>query len=157
MDEDGDENENPAENENFDENPSLENPGIKVETVNKSEEAFDEALDDEQPLGRGQRKRVLVKRYEPSFGGQTYRYKSRQTHQNVNQLGAVNLTHRGQRYLLKDGVINVNLVGKPGVLEDCVLPNQFDDGVINLNTFDQQSAPMDDIDVEEHLVGLIMA
>ncbi len=58
------------------------------------------------------------------------------TQHSVNQLGAVHLIYRGQRYLLKDGVINVNLVGKPVVLVDWKPSTQYDNGVMNLNLLD---------------------
>ncbi len=75
----------------------------------------------------------------------------------VNQLGAVHLTYRGQRYLLKDGVVYVNLAGMPGVPDDWEPPTQYADGVINLNMIDAKFAPKDDFDVEEHILGIIMA
>jgi hypothetical protein len=57
---------------------------------------------------------------------------------------------------LKDGVINVNLVRKPGVMEDWDPPTQFADWAIDLNTWDQQWDPMDECDVDDHIIGLIM-
>ncbi len=33
------------------------------------------------------------------------------TQQYINDLGAVHLSYRGQKYLLKDRVVNVNLAG----------------------------------------------
>ncbi len=53
-------------------------------------------------------------------------------------------------------MVNVNLVGKPGVSGNWESPAQCADGVINLNLIDKEFAPMDEYDVKEHIVGLIM-
>ena len=73
------------------------------------------------------------------------------TQQSVNNLGAVHLSYRGQKYVLKDGVVNVNLVGKPGVPDDWEPPTQYADGMINLNLIDEKFAPIDEYDVDEHI------
>ena len=75
----------------------------------------------------------------------------------MNELGAVHLSYRGQKYLLKDGVFNVNLGGKPGVSDNWKSPTQYANGVINLNLIDKEFAPTDKFDVDELIVGLIMA
>ncbi len=40
------------------------------------------------------------------------------TQQFVNELGVVHLSYSGQRCRLKEGVVDMNLVGKPGVPGD---------------------------------------
>ena len=89
--------------------------------------------------------------------GKKYMTGAKYNQLSVNQLGAVHLIYRGQRYLLNDGIVNVNLAGKPGVPEDWALPTQYANGVINLNTIDAKFAPKSDFDVDEHILGIIMA
>ena len=93
----------------------------------------------------------------PSMKGKKYATGAKYNQLSVNQLGAVHLAYRGQRYLLKDGIVNVNLAGMPGVPEDWEPPTQYVDGVINLNTIDTKFAPKSDFDVDEHILGVIMA
>ena len=49
-------------------------------------------------------------------------------------IGVVNMTYRGHKYQLKEGVVSFNLSKNPGVRA----PQQYVDGVIQLN-FDQES------------------
>ena len=72
----------------------------------------------------------------------------------------VHLSYCGNRYLMnpKDGVVCVNLEGKPGVDNDPSM--QYIDGVLNLNLTGQASeepAQMSEDYIEEHLLGLILA
>ena len=70
-------------------------------------------------------------------------------------MGVVNLSYRGQKYHLKEGVVSFNLDENPGVRA----PKQYVDGVIQLN-LDQEPEvePMTDQgEIEEHIVGLIMS
>ena len=102
----------------------------------------------------------------PSYGrGQ--RVKSQRTHyvphstefvgNNVGHFqgaGALKLAYRGYKYHLKQGVLSMNLKEIPGV----EAPQQYADGVIHLNLDqDHQERVMEQGDIDEHIVGLIMA
>ena len=77
--------------------------------------------------------------------------------QSVNKLGVVHLYYRGQKNLLKDEMLNINLIRKPGVPDNWEPLTHYVDGVINLNLIDEKFAPMDKYGVDKHIVGLIMA
>ncbi len=54
-------------------------------------------------------------------------------------------------------MVNVNLVRKPGVDENWEPPTQYANRLINVNLVGKEFAPMDNYNVDEHIVGLIMA
>ena len=69
-------------------------------------------------------------------------------------VGVLNLSHQEQKYCLKEGVVSFNLDKKLGV----GAPMQYADGVLHLNLDEKPGVgPMDEVDVGEHIVGLIMA
>ena len=68
-------------------------------------------------------------------------------------MGVLNLSYRGQRYHLKEGVVSFNLDEKPGV----GAPAQYADGVLHLNLDEKPGVPMDEADIDEHICGLIMS
>ena len=107
---------------------------------------------------RSQCKRTQTTNYIPSMKGKSYKKgpSSGPACQYANQFGEVNLCYKGQRYLLHNGVVNVNCIRKPRVPEDWQPPAQFADGVINLNTLKQQWTTKDDLDMDKHIIGIIM-
>ena len=68
-------------------------------------------------------------------------------------VGLLNLSYRGQRYHLKEGVESFNLDKKPGA----GAPAQYSDGVLNLNLDEKPGVSMDEADINEHICGLIMS
>jgi len=74
-------------------------------------------------------------------------------------VGALNLSYRGQRYHLKQGVVSFNLGGNSGVQQNNLEhPQQYADGVLHLNLEQgNEVEPMGECDRDEHIVGLIMA
>ena len=74
---------------------------------------------------------------------------------NFQCVGVLDLSYRGQKYHLKEGVVSFNLDEKPGV----GTPTQYTNGVLHLNLDHgyQEMEPFDKVDIEEHIVGLIMA
>ena len=101
---------------------------------------------------RSLRRRRPPQRYTPQLnagGRQSYSYN-----------GAVHLSYRGNRYLMnpKDGIVCLNLGGKPGVDNDPEI--QYIDGVLNLNLAGratEEQVPMDEEEIEEHLLGVALA
>ena len=101
---------------------------------------------------RSLRRRRPPQRYTPQLnagGRQSYSYN-----------GAVHLSYRGNRYLMnpKDGIVCLNLGGKPGVDNDPEM--QYIDGVLNLNLAGratEEQVPMNEGEVEEHLLGVALA
>ena len=82
------------------------------------------------------------------------------TGHNNQLLGVLNLQYRGQKYHLREGVVSFNVNNEnPGVAYYESQPSQYSDGVINLNlsdpTYDRRK--MCEKEVEEHILGLIMA
>ena len=73
--------------------------------------------------------------------------------------GTLNLSYRGQRYHLKDGVVSVNLDSRAVGDNNVHPPTQYADGVINLCMEALESDMrhvMADWEVEEHILGLVM-
>ena len=149
---------NPGTDTGTETDAPLEDAGVGDENSRSGEDAqAGTSSGSPRRLGRGMRSRKATTSFIPSMKGKKYATGAKYNQLSVNQLGAVHLAYRGQRYLLKDGVVNVNLAGMPGVPEDWEPPTQYADGVINLNTIDAKFAPKSDFDVDEHILGVIMA
>ena len=72
----------------------------------------------------------------------------------------MNLSYRGQRYILRDGVVSVNLGNAQEGCDRDNPPTQFADGVIHLNL--QPLEPemryvMEVWEVDEHIIEFVIA
>ncbi len=142
------------DDEDDDDDVSPEEEEIEVE-------AAASLLPQVQQLGRGLRVRKQRSRYVPGTSEFTdnnvKNVRNNQGHfsgPGFAGIGVVNMTYRGQKYHLKDGVVSFNLDENPGVRA----PKQYVDGVIHLN-LDQEPEvePMTHEETQEHIVGLIMS
>ena len=83
------------------------------------------------------------------------------TGHNNQLLGVLNLQYRGQKYHhLREGEVSLNINNEnSGVADYDSQPSQYYDGVINLNLSDPTYTrrKMGEQEVEEHVLGLIMA
>ncbi len=110
---------NEDENEDDqDDDPPLEDAGEEVPNEQDDDE---DGTVPPSPLGRGHRKGTKTTSFVPEMRDKSYKmgnkynpasYVKGGTWESVNDLGEVHLLYRGQKYVLKDGVVNVNLVEK---------------------------------------------
>ena len=74
--------------------------------------------------------------------------------------GDLNLSYRGQRYILREGVVGVNLGSAQGECDKDTPPTQLVNRVIHLDLQDlepEMRFVMGDWEVDEHIIGLVMA
>ena len=138
----------------------------KVEDEIEVEQVLPHHLRSVRKLGRGQRERKKRTHYVPGTSEFTNKNVTN-VRDNVGHfqgVGVLNLSYRGQKYHLKQGVVSFNLDEKPGVDKfqggrQYSQPAQYTDGVLHLNLEqdDQDFEPMDEADIDEHIVGMIMA
>ena len=114
-----------------------------------------------QPLGRGHREKKKRTHYVPGTSEFTNKNVTN-VKDNVGHfqgMGALNLSYRGQRYHLKQGVASFNLGGNSRVQQNNLeCPQQYADGVLHLNLEQgNEVEPVEKCDRDEHIVGIIMA